>query len=756
MSASSFQLRVTAVRSRGREGGAIFSGVTEGGEAYVAVCDYHLIPDANLVEKGQVWHVCGAVSVRRTRGHKGFVLAENTIDVKEAELMRPAGRNIVAWIAECPDCAGIGQVKARKLYDRFGPALIEHIEHRRLGELTQVVSEESAQLLCEAFGKFKVSSALHWLDRVAMPRKIAMSVVAYYGEHAQARIEANPYVLISFEASWERVDEMARNRLSVAEDDPRRLTSAVEEVVYAGLAQGHTCLPMREVRIRLTRLLARQGLMAAALCPPENDTGVPCTYRQIEGAYQAAGLYLIESYVASRFHAMVAGDDDMGQVGLFAQIEHDPKAVAQAVLNCETAHGIVLSDEQKAAVMTSVAHRASLILGGAGTGKTTVLKALYEAFEASQPGLGIFQLALAGRAAQRMAQATGREAMTIAGFLNRIDAAQIDIGAVVVVDEASMVDVNVMYRLLRHLPGGVRLILVGDPSQLPPIGPGLVLHALVGLPSIPQTELKVVKRQSAASGIPQVAAAIRAHRVPLWADYAGQPGGGVAFVRCPPMRLEATVQEIYEQLGGRGTDFSVQILSITNGGQGGVGNLNTALHNRYQGGAEQVRCHDAEFGIVGARTLERLPLCVGDSVIFTENDYALGLRNGSLGRIVKAFPVVEPDDLCCVCEFEGVEYLLKSSHLEALGHAYSITIHKAQGSQFNRVIVPIRASRLLDQALIYTAVTRGIEQVVLVGNERAALDAIQAPASASRRHIALPTLLAMGENERRAVKPTVE
>ncbi len=745
----SLQLRVTSIRSRGKSGGAIFAGVADDGNSYVVVCDYRLIPDASLVTKGQVWSVEGSVAPRPRNTPDGSVVIENQIAAKQAELRQPAGENIVEWIVSSSDCAGIGRVKAQRLKQRFGPALlVDHIEQRRLTELTRVVSEESAQRLCDAFAKFKVANVLQWLDQIGIPRKIGMRVVTHYGERAQEEIEADPYVLISFEASWRRVDEMARTRFRVAEDDPRRLTSAIEEVLYAGNAQGHTCLPERDVQVRAQRLLVQPELVASALRIAESPSGGPPRYRKFDGYYQAEGSYLIESYVAARLHAMAAGEDHGGQAGLFSQISDDPKSVALSILESEAAHGDRPTDGQRNAILTSVSHHLSLILGGAGTGKTTALKLLYKVFDALQPGVAIYQLALAGRAAQRMAEATGREAMTIAAFLTRVDPAQIDFGSIVVVDEMSMVDVNLMYRLLRHLPSGVHMILVGDPSQLTPIGPGLVLHALVGLSTIPQTELTEVKRQSAASGIPRVASAIRAHESPVWADYHGKPGVGVSFVPCAPLQLEAKVCELYEQLGGHGRDFSVQILSITNANFGGVENLNVALHNRYQGNAEHVYCFDPEFGVVGASTVRRVPLCVGDLIMFTENDYTLGLRNGSLGRIVEALTVVQDDDPCCVCEFEGAEYLLNSDHMGALNHAYAITVHKAQGSQFKSVILPIRTSRLLDQALLYTAVTRGIGQVVLVGDEAAALNAINAHASAARRHITLPKLLAEGTSER--------
>lgn len=758
MSDLSVQLRITSVRSRGRFGGAIFAGRTDAGDQYVVVCDHTLIPDASVVDKGQHWIIAGASSLRESLGTNGFKIKETQIAAAQAELVRPSGRNIIAWIAECPDCAGVGQVKAARLYERFGPTLIDHIEQKNITALAEIISEDAAELLCNAFTKHKVANTLLWLDKAGIQRRIGKKVTDFYKDAAQEKIEANPYVLISFEANWKTVDELARQRLGIAVDDPRRLEAAIEESLYRGLKDGHTCLPASPLRTRLSTLLGNSYALAdQALAYGEAST----QYRQIDGVYQPTGTYLIESYLAKRLHAMTAGEDEQGQTGLFGQLARDLGSVDSVIARYEHAHGIELSDAQKEAVRRSARANLSLILGGAGTGKTTVLKALYDVLNELQPGIQIFQLALAGRAAQRMAEATGKESMTIAGFLTKIDPSQIDIGSVIVVDEVSMVDVILMYRLLRHIPPGVRLILVGDPSQLPPIGPGLVLHALAGLRSIPQTELKVVKRQSLESGIPQVAAAIRNHEAPMWADYHANAASrkvtprqqkklfdrGVSFIPCTTADLESTVLRVYDELGGCGQDYSVQILSITNSSDGGVKNLNSALHSRYRRDAEPVHCHDREFGTVKATTLERVPLKVGDLVIYTENDYTLGLRNGSLGKITEALPVGESDAPCCVCDFEGVEYRLTATQMQALNHAYAITIHKSQGSQFKRVIVPIRDTRLLDQTLIYTAVTRGVEQVVLVGDMKAAECAIKAPASATRRYITLPTLLEKGIKE---------
>jgi exodeoxyribonuclease V alpha subunit len=341
-------------------------------------------------------------------------------------------------------------------------------------------------------------------------------------------------------------------------------------------------------------------------------------------------------------------------------------------------------------------------------------------------------------------EVTGRDSMTIAAFIRALENGSKQVGpsTIVVVDEASMIDAMLMFKLLRNIIPGTRLILVGDPSQLPPIGPGLVFQALAGCQNIPQTMLKVTKRQSLESGIPHIANAIRCHEIPTFANYVGI-GCGVSFISCSDNLINATVVQTYRELGGTGCNFSIQILSATNNGYGGVEGLNSFLHTTYRENAEHVQRFDPVFGVVNVLTKKgRLSLKVGDLVMFTKNDYDLDLRNGSLGIIVEAFPILNSKSLCCVCKFDGVFHNLNSEQVSALQHAYAITVHKSQGSQFKRVIIPIRKNKLLDQALVYTAVTRAVEQVVFVGNYEAILTAIEAPASVTQRHVRLPLLMA--------------
>ncbi len=730
------KLRVTSIRSRGRFGGAIFAGRTDGGEHYVAVCNNKLIVDPSILDKGQLWLVRGARTLRELVTN-GYRQTEIQIEAEYAELVRPTGRNLIEWIAACADCPGVGHVKATKLWDRFGESLATIIERSDISSLTEIISEDAADLLCAAFKKHRVVDTLLWLDQVGIPRRIGAKVVDFYKDKVQDKITENPYCLLSFETNWTNVDQLASKRFSIQVDDSRRLEAAIEEALYRGLNRGHTCLSADSVQSRMTRLLGSTVLAKKALLQGAYSQ----QFTLIDDFYQSNGMHIIEKYVADCFKQIVVGKNAVGQTGLFTHKALDLDSARSIVNKFELVNGFKLSLEQRQAVLLSAGSHLSLILGGAGTGKTTVLKALYEVLEVLQPGISIYQLAPTGRAAQRMEELSGRTSRTIAGFLVKVESAEIDLGSVIVVDESSMIDVILMYRLLRHLPSGVRLILVGDPSQLPPIGPGLVLHALAGLPSIPQIELKVVKRQSSASGITPVAVAIRNHQAPTWAAYKATADVGVSFVSCDWMQLDTAVQQIYNELGGNGNDYSVQILCPTNHGRGGVTDLNAALHNRYRQSSQPVYCYSSEFGMVGATTFARVSLKVGDLVMFTENDYQLGLRNGSLGTIIRALKVGASDDPCCLCDFEGTEYKLNSRQINALTHAYAISVHKSQGSQFERVIIPIRDSHYLDQTLIYTAVTRGVSQVVLVGDVEAVLKAIQAPASVSNRQVLLPWLL---------------
>jgi exodeoxyribonuclease V alpha subunit len=719
------------VRSRCAWGGAIFAGKTENSDLYVVVADHTLLPDSSLVDRAQVWSVAGeaqAVSYRVD----GVERSEMQVKPTHLEMQRPSGKNLVAWIAESSDCRGIGEVRARRLWERFGMDLPNLIEAAEVEPLAEVVGAESAQALIAAFEKHGVVQALLWLDQMGLQRALSASVVRYWGKDVRQKVQANPYALVSFCADWTTVDNLALRRFGIEPDDSRRLVAAVEEVLYRAMDRGDTAVAGVVIRAGLRKILGDSDRAERAVVTAITEGRV----LNADGLLQTQGLARIEEAVTTRLTGMLGGLTQR-HAEMFPVDLPDATVVQASVALYESMYGLELTPEQRQAVFTSSTSRVSLILGGAGTGKTTVLKALCHVIDRFTQGAFIYQVALAGRAAQRMTEATGRQSKTIAAFLLDETIAP---GSTVLIDEVSMVDVILMYRVLRHLPDGVRLVLIGDPAQLPPIGPGLVLHTLAGHPAIPQTTLLTVMRQAENSGIPLVAAAVRAHLVPLWKPYGGK-GAGVSVVACSDAAIDSKVAEIYQELGGTGLDYSVQVLSSTRNGYGGVRALNTLLHSRNAPMGQPICHYHEEFGLVSEISADHLNLFVGDLVIFGSNDYALGLRNGSLGRIIQALEPVGPESCVCIVEFDETSYSLTAAQLRYVTHAYAVTIHKAQGSQFKRVIIPVRLTKLLDNSLLYTAITRAVEQVVIVGDIAAAEQAIVSPSSSSMRTTRMSALL---------------
>lgn len=288
-----------------------------------------------------------------------------------------------------------------------------------------------------------------------------------------------------------------------------------------------------------------------------------------------------------------------------------------------------------------------------------------------------------------------------------------------------MVDLGQFTELLvDHLPDGCHVLLIGDPAQLPPIGPGLVFPVLCGL-SVIVAELTVVHRQTGASGIPAVSAAVRDGRAPDLPAFDPARPGGVSLVACQPQDMQAAVRRVVEALGGHGDDgHELLVLSPTNNGAPcSVHQMNRAF--------QAMRMRAAGVGddgaLQGSWGQQFIP---GDPVVFTRNLYRDGLFNGMLGRVT----ALDRGQRRLVVRFEdGEEHEVGDDKLADLQLAYALSCHKAQGSGARRIVVPVYRSLVLDRAWIYTAITRAEETCVLVGDVAALRAAILEPPHASRR-----------------------
>ncbi|WP_454741269.1 ATP-dependent DNA helicase [Cupriavidus necator] len=729
--ANDVTLRVTAVRSQNPRGfgGAIFTGVPVSASGSVLSAGTYVVVKATastlgdaLVERGQWWTVTGPVTERRSVVD-GFELREQQIEAESACLARPSGEHIVTYIAESPAFDGIGSVKARRLWERFGDELYDLLDAGEAKAFDDVLTDVVAKRLVEGWAVQGKSRTLQWLQAQGFDVRIGRKILRFFGDEAQQRIEEDPYRLLSFAAGWSEVDRLAMNRFGVCAEDPRRLRGAVEEACYRTFAKGHTVLLETELVRQVGPLLGQppEGMRWTDLLALAVTEGIANgSVVRTEHGLQPFGALVMERQVAKSIQERLVVSD---------QSLMSPFSVDRLIAAGELEDAIELNVEQRSAIHLAAKLPFVCITGGAGVGKTTVLRSLYRLYD--KVGVRILQVALAGRAAKRMQEATARPGATIASFLRGINDATFEGPTVLVIDESSMVDIVSMSNICQALPSHVRLVLVGDPHQLMPVGPGLVLHCVMQLPSIPMVELKTVKRYGG-----EIAAVAEAVRAGQWRPMSTDDTAAVAFIPCE----EASIADLIVELYALDT-ANTQVLAPLRNGHAGTRALNRLCQQRFTGHQPAITRWNAEF-----EQTEHCGLNVGDAVLCTRNLWDKGLQNGSLGRIVELVAQSgETEDSASILAWinwdDGVRRPLTADMLEDIELGFAITIHKAQGSQWQRVIIPITKSRLLDRTLLYTAITRAQTQVILVGDIEAARGAVLAPPKARGRKVALDLAL---------------
>jgi exodeoxyribonuclease V alpha subunit len=588
---------------------------------------------------------------------------------------------------------GVGAVAAHRLVEEFGAALPRLLNDRLETKLAEFLGHERACALKEAWqGLFGEQALLNWMLERGLDLRWADKLQRVYRERARDEVERNPYILIAL-ANWREVDRLAHENFGIQADDPRRAVAAAECSVYELLDSRGSTLFDRETVVEHTASKLR-GERVLAITAVEEAVGQRVLIER-DGGLQAVGPALMEEAVVRWFERLRQRPTSWPLLV--------PREVFAATLSAlEHRHGIQLNDEQREVVRLGLIEPISVVCGGAGVGKTTALRALAECLQIAQCRACF--VAVAGRAARRIAAAIGPEmenlfpCRTIASFLASYENGALGGEFLLVIDEASMVDLAAFYRLSKVLPHAARLLLVGDPAQLPPIGAGLVFHRLVQESYGPQIELKQVWRQSEDTGIPAVARAIRQGVVPKLAEHVLPEG--VCFIESEgPLRDCLRLRTEMLSAGGEVIVLTVHRKSARA--------INTALH---PGRA----------------------FSPGDPVMFTINDTEVGLSNGSLGRISEVSA-----DAVHVNWDDGREITIAGWRMLYLHLAYAVTVHKLQGSQTEQAIVLVEPSRLLDRALLYTAITRARLRAVLIGRQSQLEAAVRGEPRALLRRVGL-------------------
>jgi exodeoxyribonuclease V alpha subunit len=642
------------------------------------------------------------------------------LKVWSARWIPPQSREGVRRLLGGGAIKGVGAKTAERIVDHFGDQTLRVLneEPARLAEVKGVTKKRAAAIT-DAWRERRTQHEENaFLAGLGLGPGMAERVRRALGDDVAQQIRANPWRLASDVdgIGFKRADEIGR-RLNVAADAPERIAAALEYALKEGADEGHVFAP------RTLLVEQAQRLLAIATGPIEDElTKMAERGALVSETLDAPGepaLFLpwlarAEREVATSIAARV-GDVEAKQ-------RVDPPRALEWV---RPRLGVELSSDQRAALAQLFNQRTSVLTGGPGVGKTTIVKALVEVFE--RKSLRVKLAAPTGRAARRLAEACGREALTLhrllefdprRGGFKRNAGTPLELD-VLVVDEASMIDLPLMRDLLRALPSAARLVVVGDADQLPSVGPGDVLRSLVECERLPVARLTKILRQSEGSTIVQAAHAVLRGEVP---DFPREPrsGEGAFFVqRDDAGAAQRTVVELVskrvpERLG-LDARRDVQVLAPMNRGALGVVELNDALKQ-----ALNPQC-SAD------------PLSIGDRVIQTRNNYQLEAMNGEIGFVLDRD--AQSGELLVDFDDRRVKYSARSSG--ELAPAYAITVHKSQGCEFDAVVLVLTMQHfvLLRRNLLYTAITRAKRLLVIVGSHRALRAAVETGEVERRRSL---------------------
>ena len=604
---------------------------------------------------------------------------------------------------------GIGPVYAKKMVEKFGEEVLTVIE-KSSAQLEEIsgIGPERRRRIKEAWKEQRaIREIMVFLHSNGVSTSRAVRIFKTYGEQAIETVRANPYTLAKDISGigFKTADQIAE-KIGIPKDSIIRARAGISHCLLEATNSGHCALP-KEMLLDAAKglLLVDEALIREALDRLLVNRELVEEQIGEHALVFLPALRATEIGIAAKIHAMCSMPST-----------HPAIDIGKAIEWCEKKTGTELAASQKEAIKKACESRVLIITGGPGVGKTTLINSLLLIFRAKK--IKCLLCAPTGRAAKRLGDATGLEAKTIhrllefqpsSGGFTRNEERPLDCD-LLVVDETSMVDVQLMHKLLKAVPANAHLILVGDVDQLPSVGPGMVLANLIESSVVPIVRLTEIFRQAAKSHIITNAHRINEGRMPEFGDKT-QESDFYFVEREEPEAIQSTlIRLIKERIPAKwGFDpiGNVQVLCPMNRGSLGAREMNLQLQNALN----PQRPDEPRVERFGWQFRIR------DKVIQTENNYDKEVFNGDIGRI----KAINPDEREVAIQFESREVIYDFGELDEVSLAYAISIHKSQGSEFPVVIVPVAMQHymLLQRNLIYTAVTRGKKMVVLIGQKKA-------------------------------------
>lgn len=616
---------------------------------------------------------------------------------------------------------GIGPATAALIVDRFKEKSLDILEMHpeKLAEIKGISLTKAKDLSASFKKQAGVRRLTEFLCAYGIKPLVALKLYRAYGSAALETVHENPYIISASHigASFAEADNLALE-LGIEGDSINRISAAVLFELQHNSGNGHCFIPRDKLIAATSQLISVPAdLVSDAIDSLSENGGLVCDKVANLNVCYLTELYEAETYTAERLKSMV---------GLKTKSSAN---IERLITKLESLYDISYAPLQKQSIELALNNRILVITGGPGTGKTTILKGILSLYDELE--LETLLAAPTGRAAKRMSELTGREASTIHRLLgakmaedgetvvfSKHEGDPLNCDALVL-DECSMVDITLMSSLLKALKPGCRLVLVGDADQLPSVGPGNVFSDIIRSQTVPTVRLTEIFRQKGDSRIVRNAHMINRGEHP---DFEANTGD---FFRLRRLKGGTAVETIVELCARRLPEnmkipsASIQVLSPTRKGETGTVNLNKRLQAALNPPSESKK--EKLFGEAVFR--------VGDRVIQTKNNYdtiwktkggvsGAGVYNGDIGTIAQIDPITET----LTVDFEDKLATYSFEMLNELEHAWALTVHKSQGSEYKAVVLALSGDiqMLLTRGVLYTAVTRAKELLIMVGDDNIA------------------------------------
>jgi len=616
---------------------------------------------------------------------------------------------------------GIGPVMAKRIVKMFQEKTLDVIENE-IEKLAAVegVGQKRIGMIKKAWEEQKeIRAVMIFLQSHGVSSAYAAKIYKRYGNDAIKIVQENPYQLATdiFGIGFLTADKIAQ-KLGFAKDSELRAQAGILYVLHEMADEGHVYFPYEKLIEKCKEMLdIDREIIVLAIAAVSMDKRVViedinlnlAEYQENNKAVYLSGYYAAEKYLAERLKKLIAAPKSIRRIDS-----------GKAIKWVQERLSLILAEKQIEAVRRAAENKVMVITGGPGTGKTTIINAILKIFSAIKAG--IMLAAPTGRAAKRLSEATGQEAKTIhrlleynmrRGGFQKNEESPLDCD-LLIVDEASMVDTLLMHHLLKALPVNATFIMVGDVNQLPSVGAGNVLRDIIDSGAIEVVQLNEIFRQAKESSI-----IVNAHRINegafpnLIANQDKLDDFYFIEQEDPQKALELIISLVKERIPrrfGLNCINDIQVLTPMHKGTVGAGNLNVEIQKALNPGEEGV--------LRGGRLYK-----VHDKVMQVVNNYEKEVYNGDIGMISS----IDEEAKEVVVVIDEREIIYDYADLDELVHAYAVSIHKSQGSEYPAVVMPILTQHyvMLQRNLLYTGVTRGKKLVVIVGTKKAMAIAVR-------------------------------